>query len=157
MNAKLLFTATLTLALASTLALAGEPGTLTRAEVVADYQNAAAAGMLRKNDYDFDKYDVVGAPERSRAEVVAEMATARAANTIIGPLRNRSYNPFGGETLRVSTVDRASVRADVLAAIHDGTLRRSDYDDLPIRAVRRTVSPVERPILARAPAAAIAD
>jgi hypothetical protein len=48
--------------------------------------------------------------------------------------------------LRVSTLPRADVKAEVLAAIREGTLRHTDYDDEIV--ARRTA--------ARAPAAVVA-
>jgi hypothetical protein len=137
MNAKLLFAATLAVALASSYAVAGEAKPLTRADVIADYQQAAASGTLRKNDYDFDKYDFSAPSTRTRAEVVAEYDAARADHRLIGPLRNRTYNPFGLEALRPSTLARAQVKADVIAARQDGSLRRSDYEDVPVTVARR--------------------
>jgi hypothetical protein len=154
MNAKLLFTVTLSLAVASSFALAEDGKPVSRADVVADYQREAAAGTLRKNDYDFDKRDIVAGSVRSRDDVVAEMTAARTGNTLLGPMRNRNYNPYGNELMRPSRVERAQVRADVLAAMRDGTLRRTDYDDLPIRGVRPRANPLEAPILAGGRAAA---
>jgi hypothetical protein len=137
MNAKLLFSGTLALALASTFALADEAKPLSRADVIADYQNASANGTLRKNDYDYDAHDLAPLSSRTRDEVIAELAAARAGNTLVGPLRNRSYNQFGTELLRTSTLARAQVKADVVTAMRDGTLRRSDYDDVPVTVARR--------------------
>ena len=54
MNAKLLYAATIALALASSFAFADEARPLTRADVVSQFNQAAANGTLRKNDYDFD-------------------------------------------------------------------------------------------------------
>ena len=69
---------------------------------------------------------------------------------LIGPLRNRTYNPGGMETLRVSTLPRAQVKAEVLAAVRDGTLRRTDYDDEVVYAVRRAPARTPAPVLAGA-------
>jgi hypothetical protein len=52
-------------------------------------------------------------------------------------MRNRSYNPGGTETLRPPTRTRSDVNADVTAAMRDGSLRRSDYDDVPVTISRR--------------------
>jgi len=137
MNAKLLFAATVAVALASSYAVADEAKPLSRADVVADYQQAAADGTLRKNDYDYDKHDYSALSTRTRADVIAEYDAARADHRLIGPLRNRSYNPAGLEVLRVPTVARAQVKAEVIAARQDGTLRRSDYEDVPVTIARR--------------------
>ncbi len=112
MNAKLLYAATTVLALASSLAFAGENGQqpLTRAEVNKAWNQAAADGTLRKNDYDYDAQDVKGTSTKTRDDVVAEMRVPRDP-ALVGPLRNRTYNPGGMETLRVSTLPRADVKA----------------------------------------------
>jgi Domain of unknown function (DUF4148) len=136
MNAKILYTATVALALASSLAVAQESQPLTRAEVNKAWAEAAADGRLRKNDYDFEIDDARGPSTRTRAEVIAELKVPRDP-ALIGPLRNRTYNPGGTETLRVSTLPRAQVKAEVLAAIREGTLRRTDYDDEIVRTARR--------------------
>ena len=149
MNSKLLFVATLTLAFASSLAFAQESKSLTRADVVAAYQHAVADGSLKKTDYDFDRPDFQG-PVRSRDDVIAEMSAA-APSGVLGPLKSRTYNPYGTELSRPSTTDRARVRSDVLTAMREGTLRHTEDQDLPLRGVRRTVD-VNAPIVARAPA-----
>ena len=136
MNAKLLYAATVALALASGLAMADEGQPLSRAQVAAAWNQAAADGTLRHNDYDYDKLDSRSLSSRTRNEVLAELAV-RPNPALIGPLRNRTYNPAGAETLRVSTLPRAAVKAEVIAAVHDGTLRHSDYDDLPVRTAHR--------------------
>ena len=156
MNAKLLYAATTVLALASSLAFADDADRpLTRAEVNKAWSQAAADGTLRKNDYDYDVNDFKGTSSRSRDEVLAEMRVPRDP-ALIGPLRNRTYNPGGMETLRVSTLPRAQVKADVIAAVRDGTLRRTDYDDeiVVARAVRRTPARTPAPVIAGAPNAA---
>ena len=151
MNAKLLYATTIALALASSFAWADDSRPLSRAEVVAEFNAAAANGTLRKNDYDYDAHDFVAGPTRARAHVIAELARARTDRTLIGPLRNKTYNPFGTELLRTSDLARADVRAEVLAARHDGTLRRTDYDDEPSRTARGFGNRAGRPILATAP------
>ena len=150
MNSKVLYIATLGLALASSLALADETRPLTRQQVVADYSAAAAAGTLRKNDYDFDAHDVVAGPTRTRTDVIVEMAAARRNNVLVGPLRNRTYNPYGAEALARSTLPRATVKADVLAALRDGTLRHTEYDDVTPRADRPATRRAALPYLAQA-------
>ena len=147
MNAKLLYVATVALALASSLAVAQEAQPLTRAEVNKAWAQARADGTLRKNDYDYDANDFKAPSSRSRDEVIAEMKVPRDP-ALIGPLRNRTYNPGGMETLRVSSLPRAQVQADVLAAVRDGTLRRTDYDDEIVRVARRAPARTPAPILA---------
>lgn len=155
MNAKFLYAATTLLALASSLAFAGEADRpLTRAEVNKAWSQAAADGTLRKNDYDYDANDSKAASTRSRAEVLAELRAPRDP-ALIGPLRNRTYNPGGMETLRVSTLPRAQVKADVITAAREGTLRRTDYDDeLAARAARRSPARAPAPVVAGATGAA---
>ena len=157
MNAKLLYAATTVLALASSLAFAGDNADrpLTRAEVSKAWSQAAADGTLRKNDYDYDAADFKGASTKSRAEVVAELRAPRDP-LLVGPLRNRTYNPGGTETLRVSTLERAQVKADVIAAVRDGTLRRTDYDDeiVGARTARRVPARTPAPVVAGATGAA---
>jgi hypothetical protein len=132
MNARLLYAATIALAFASTAALADETAEApTRAQVIADYQRAAQAGALHRNDY-ADELASRAAPAvvRPREDVVAEIGRARADRAQLkGPFANRTYNPGGTEVLRPFTFARADVKAEVLAARADGTLRRTDYDD----------------------------
>ncbi len=147
MNAKLLYAATVALALASGMAMADETQPLTREQVTKALDQAVADGALRRNDYDYDKYDVSKLSSRTRDEVVADMKASRPDKALIGPLRNRTFNPAGMETLRVSTLPRAEVKAEVVAAVRDGTLRHSDYDDVPVRIARR-VTRNAAPVLA---------
>ena len=147
MNAKILYAATIALAVASSLAVAEEVQPLTRAEVNKAWAQGAADGTLRKNDYDFDVNDFKGPSTRSRAEVVAELRVPRNP-ALIGPLANRSYNPGGTEALLASTLPRAQVKAEVITARREGTLRRTDYDDEVIYAVRRVPGRTPTPVLA---------
>src|SRR5436305_974122 len=100
MNAKILYVATVGLALASSFAFADPARSLTREEVVAQYNQALATHTLRKTDYDFDIADRTAAPAVTRSDVLAELARARTATPLPGPLRSRSYNPFGRELLQ---------------------------------------------------------
>ncbi len=149
MNARLLYATTVALAVASSLAFADEARPLSREQVVAQYTDAAARGTLRKTDYDFDRADYVAAPTKTRDQVVAELAAARANNKLIGPLRSGSYNPYGDALLRPSTLARADVRAEVLVARQEGTLRRTDYDDEIVTHARPAGSRANRSILAQ--------
>ena len=148
MNAKILYTATVALALASSLAFAQESQPLTRAEVNKAWAQAAVDGTLRKNDYDYDAQDFKATSTLSRAQVIAEMQQPRDP-ALIGPLRSRSYNPGGMETLRASSLPREQVKAEVLAAVRNGTLRRTDYDDEVVRTARRAPARTPAPVLAQ--------
>ena len=78
MNAKILFTATLAIALASSLTLAGEvQPAATGASGVADLQKTRADGTLRKNDYDYYARDFGIRPGRARQDVIAEIRAPR--------------------------------------------------------------------------------
>lgn len=148
MNAKILFTATLAVALASSLALADELRPMSRADVVAEYHKAKADGTLI-NDYDVGTRAFGSQAGRTRDDVIAEMARARGDKTLVGSTaKNRSYNPYGSELLRMKTVARAQVKSEVLTAMRDGTLRHSDYDDVPLHATRPRVDQPAAPILA---------
>ena len=151
MNAKLLFVGTLALALASSLAFAQEARQLTRAEVRAEFSRAAADGTLHHTDYDDTARGAVVVSTRPRSDVLAEMAAARRGNVLTGPLRNRSYNSDGAEALRPSTVKRNAVKTDVAGAVHDGSLRRGDYDAVPVTVSRR-IARERANTLGRAPA-----
>lgn len=137
MNAKLLYAATVALALASGMAMADESQPLTREQVTKALDQAVADGTMRRNDYDYDRYEDRAPSTRTRDEVVADMKASRPDKALVGPLRNHTFNPAGMETLRVSTLPRAEVKAQVVAAVRDGTLRHSDYDDVPVRTARR--------------------
>lgn len=149
MNAKLLFAATVAVSLASTLAMAAE-APLTRAEVVADLNQAAANGTLQRTDYDFDKASIA-ASTKSREQVVSELAAAKRPNPLLVSQsdRSRSYNQFGTELLRAPTVARAEVKAAVVQALRDGTLPRSDYDDDRALVARRVQNHTAKAVVAQ--------
>ena len=84
MNSKLLYAATVALALASSVALADETQSLSRAQVANAWNQAAADGTLRHNDYDYDKVDARIASSRTRNEVVAELLTSRPNPALVG-------------------------------------------------------------------------
>jgi hypothetical protein len=137
MNAKLLFVTTVALAVVSSFAQAQQATPLSSAEVRAEYRAAAANHTLRSNEYDFGARDFAPAAGTTRAAVLADMAQARRGNTLVGPMRNRTYNPAGAEALRPSNVTRNEVKSDVSAAARSGSLRHSDYDDVPVTVSRR--------------------
>ncbi|HKX43578.1 MAG TPA: DUF4148 domain-containing protein [Burkholderiaceae bacterium] len=149
MNAKLLFVATVAVSLASTLAMADE-APLTRAQVIADLNQAAANGTLQRTDYDFDKVATT-VSTKSREQVVAELAAAKRPNPLLVSQsdRSRTYNQFGTELLRPSTLARAEVKAEVVQAQRDGTLPRSDYEDDRALVARRVQSHTAKAIVAQ--------
>jgi hypothetical protein len=151
MNAKLLFAATVAVSLASTLAMADE-APLTRAQVIADLNQAAANGTLQKTDYDFDKVQPAATfSAKSREQVVAELAAAKRRNPLLAndSLRSRTYNQFGTELLQPSTLARADVKADVVQAVRTGTLPRSDYDEDQALVARRVQNHTAKAIVAQ--------
>lgn len=130
MNAKLLFAATVAVSLASTLAMAADQAPLTREQVVGELNQAAANGTLQKTDYDYARADAATVSTKSREQVARELATAKQPNPLLVSLsdKSRNYNQFGTELLRPSVVERAQVKADVVQAMRDGTLPRTDYE-----------------------------
>jgi hypothetical protein len=154
MNAKLLYAGTIALALVSSLAYGQQAKPLTRAEVAAEYSRAAAAGTLRNTEYADVERDRDVRSTQTRSDVVADMNASRQANKLVGPMRNRTYNPYGSELNRASTVTRSNVKTEVGAAMRDGSLRRSDYDHVPVsvsrRAAReRALAPAGKPVAER--------
>ena len=95
MNAKILYVATVGLALASSFAFADPARSLTREEVVAQYNQALATHTLRKTDYDFDIADRTAAPAATRSDVLAELARARTATPLIRSMCVRDSEPGG--------------------------------------------------------------
>ncbi len=166
MNSKLLYAATLVVSLLGSLAMTGGAmaatgGSMTRAEVNADLAKARADGTLQRTDYpdaDFRAAPVTAvASTQTRAQVATDWADASASRkALIGPSANRIYNPAGTEILRVSTVSRAEVRAEVLQAAANGTLQRTDYDDAALVA-RRANAHVASQRFAQRVKAALAD
>jgi hypothetical protein len=142
MNAKFLFATTMGLAFASSLALADEAPTTTRAAVIADYQQAARAGQLHHNEY-ADELASRPAPgsQVTRAQVLAALKTASDPR-LVGPLRSRTYNQFGTELMRGPIYSRADVKADVLEARAEHTLRPAgEAGDLYVAAPARREVP----------------
>ena len=110
MNAKLLFAATVAVSalatFASTTVLADEVNApLTRAQVTAQLDQARADGTLQKTDYDVPSR-AQGTP-LTRADVLATLAVKPSPLLANSSDRSRSYNPFGIEMIRASTVTRA--------------------------------------------------
>jgi hypothetical protein len=130
MNAKLLFAATVAISLASTLAMAADQSPLTREQVVSELNQAAADGTLQKTDYDYARGDGAAVSSKTREQVASELAASKQPNPLIVSLsdKSRNYNPFGTELKRPSVVDRAQVKAEVVQALRDGSLPRTDYE-----------------------------
>jgi Domain of unknown function (DUF4148) len=131
MNSKFLYAATVAVSLISTLAMADE-APLTRAQVNAEVQQARANGTLQRTDYDSGSYRPEAVTSSTtRAQVGVELAQAQAARKgLVGPLANSRYNPYGAQVLQTSTLARSEVKNEVLAAAANGTLQRTDYDDV---------------------------
>jgi hypothetical protein len=141
MNTKLLFATTMALAAASTCALADQ-APVSRAAVTADTQQAARAGKLHRTDYD-DELAARPAPgsQTTRKDVVAKLKAPRDAR-IVGPLRSGSYNPWGTETMRDPIYARAEVKAEVLEARAEHTLRPAgEAGDLQLASAPRREVP----------------
>jgi hypothetical protein len=148
MNSKLLFAATVAVSLLSTVAVA-DAAPLTRAQVTADLNQAIASHTLQRTDYDTDRHDVVATSDRTRADVVADLAAAKAARKVlVGPYANRTFNSDGTAIFAQSTLTRAEVKAEVLQAAAAGTLQRTDYDDASVVA-RRVQQHAAAPTLAQ--------
>jgi len=139
MNANLLFAATMGLALTSSLALADEPPSNTRAAVIAEYQQAARAGTLHRTDYDDELASRPAAASQVTREQVVAALKAPADPRLVGPLRSRSYNQFGTELMRAPIYSRTDVKSDVLEARADHALRPAGEagDQLVATAPRR--------------------
>ncbi len=132
MNAKLLFAATVTLALASvasSFAQAADNNTpLTRAEVKAEVRRAVADGTLPRTEYglSYGARDTMGTSTATRSQVVAELQAAQRSAGYRDVLAS-DYNVYPTEQSRASTVTRAQVKAEVAQAVADGALPFSDY------------------------------
>ena len=131
MNTKLLYATTVGLALASSCALADE-APLSRAGVIAEYQQAARSGKLHRTDWDDELASrPVAGSSVARDQVVAALK-APADPRLVGPLRNKTYNGYGTEILRAPAVSRAEVKSQVLEARADGTLRPAGEAESPL-------------------------
>ncbi|MES1163588.1 MAG: hypothetical protein ABUL50_11060, partial [Rhizobacter sp.] len=131
------FAATVAVSLVSTLAMADE-GQLTRAQVQADLNQAIATHTLQRTDYDATPNNVVASTSNvTRSDVATDLAAYKSARkALVGPLKDRSYNPYGTEILAHSTLTRGEVKTEVLQAAAAGTLQRTDYDDAALIARR---------------------
>ncbi|WP_237174033.1 DUF4148 domain-containing protein [Paracandidimonas lactea] len=100
---------------------AAVPAPKTRAQVVAELQEARAQGLLSYGELDYPV--VQQAPSsKTRQQVQAELAAARAAGTLShGEL---DYPPAEPDH---STKTRAEVRAELAAAIQAGELPTVEY------------------------------
>jgi hypothetical protein len=122
MNAKLLFAATLGLAIASSWAVADE-APVTRASVIADYQQAAQAGNLHRNDYADELASRAAPGSQATREQVTTALKAPRDPRLVGPLRSRTYNPLGTDLMRDPIYTRADVKAGVVEARAEHALR----------------------------------
>jgi hypothetical protein len=156
MNAKLLFAATVAVSLASTLAMAADQAPLTRAQVISELNQAAANGTLQKTDYDFARADNGAASTKTREQVASELAAAKRPNPLLVSQsdKSRNYNQFGTELLRPSVVERAQVKAEVVQALRDGTLPRTDYEFDQAFVARRVNNHAAAPTFAQRTTAA---
>lgn len=137
MNSKLLFAATVAISVISSVALADEAAPLTRAQVQAELKQAIATHTLPRTDYDATPNFIAGPSDRTRTDVVNDLAAAKTARKVLlGSDANRNYNPYGTEILNYSTLTRAEVKTEVLQAAAAGTLQRTDYDDPAVVARR---------------------
>ncbi len=118
MNAKLLFAATLGLALVSPWVLAGETSA-TGTAATAD----AGAARFHHTDYDDELASRPAPGSLMRRQDVLQTLNAPADRRLVGPLRSRTYNPYGTETMRDPVYSRADVKSEVLEARAEHTLR----------------------------------
>jgi len=140
MNAKLLFAATVALAITSSLSsfaqAADNTTPLTRAEVKAEVQRAIADGTLPVTEYglSFGARDTAIPSTKTRSQVLGELQAAQRTAGYRAVLAS-DYNVYPTEQNRASTVTRAQVKAEVAQAMADGTLPVSDYagDDQIVR------------------------
>ena len=155
MNAKLLFAATVAVSVASSLAMAADPSPMTREQVVSELNQAAANGTLQKTDYDYARADRAAVSSKTREQVASELAASKQPNPLIVSLsdKSRNYNPFGTELKRPSVVDRAQVKAEVVQALRDGSLPRTDYEYDQALVTRRIGNHAAAPIFAQRKAA----
>jgi len=132
-----------TLAAAGLAHAQGAPAAATtRAAVIADFQQARAAGQLHRSDW----YDEVAArptpgSDETRKDVTAQARDARALRAKLpGPLRDRSYNPYQVEILawRSDLHSRAEIRSEERMARAEGLLVPAGEAPLPMSSsVRR--------------------
>jgi hypothetical protein len=110
MNAKHLIAVVSVLAAGSTFAQefvapdAGFVSTKTRAEVIAELQQARADGSLEISEYGYPVIPQTGTP-KTRAEVVAEVEQARADGTL-------NISEYGYPFIQASRTTQASVQAE---------------------------------------------
>lgn len=151
MNAKLLFAATVAVSLASTFAMAADQAPLTREQVIGELNQAVANGTLQKTDYDYARADAATVSTKTREQVARELAAAKQPNPLLvsSSDKSRNYNQFGTELLRPSVVERAQVKADVVQALRDGTLPRTDYEYDQALVARRVNNHAAAPTLAQ--------
>ena len=131
MNSKFLYAATVGLALASSYAFADE-APLGRADGIAQAQQAARSGTPHRTDWDDELAARPAAGSSVARDQVLAALKAPADARLVGPLRNKTYNPYGTEAMRAPVVSRAEVKSQVLAARADGTLRPAGEAESPV-------------------------
>lgn len=122
MNAKVLYAATVVLALiSSTAAMASDatefangPSTRSRAEVVAELKASRAAGQLNERGESYGLVQPSAGSSLTRAEVLADAARARALSRAGASDRDYGYGYPAPQT--ASTRSRDEVRAEARAA-----------------------------------------
>jgi hypothetical protein len=122
MNAKLLYAATVGLALISPLAVADDTAAAAN-PVSIDSQKAVGAATLHHSDYD-DELAARPTPgsQMKRDAVVAALKTP-ADRRLVGPLRSKTYNAYGTEIMRGPAYSRAEIKSEVLEARAQHALR----------------------------------
>ena len=93
---------------------------------------------------------------KTREQVASELAAARQPNPLIVSQsdKSRNYNPFGTELKRPSVVARAQVKAEVVQALRDGSLPRTDYEYDQAVVARRISNHAAAPTFAQRKTAA---
>jgi hypothetical protein len=138
--------AILTLASVATVhAQAAQAAPLTRAGVIADFQEARAAGQLHRSDWNDELASRAPAGSiQTRKDVIAQYEGAKVARRALpGPLASRNYNPYGAEILKPDVATRAEVKAQVLVARAQGMLQPAGEAAIPMgrsSAARTSVS-----------------
>jgi len=136
--------------------MAADQAPLTREQVIGELNQAAANGTLQKTDYDYARADAASVSTKTREQVARELAAAKQPNPLLVSLsdKSRNYNQFGTELLRPSVVEHAQVKADVVQALRDGTLPRTDYEYDQALVARRISNHAAAPTLAQRKSAA---
>ena len=129
MNTKLLYAATFAaLSLSTGLAMAdGAP--LTRAQVVAQTQQAVANGSISRGEFEQDATYVAPAQSNvTRAQVAAELTrNSPNGNVVVGLNGDRAPDATSQQIAPTSVLARSDVKAETRAALANGTLPITEY------------------------------